>query len=86
MQIYFQSHSSNNVLWQSGVLDSACSYHMTSKKDWFDTYKPYNGGMIQMGKDATCPVIGIGTVKIKIFDRVVRVLSIVKHVQILGRI
>ena len=39
-----------------------------------------------MGKDATCPVIGIGTVKIKMFDRVVRVLSIVKHVQILGRI
>ena len=53
---------------------------MTPKKDWFDTYKPYNGGMVQMDNDATCPVIGIGTVKIKMFDGVVRVLSNVRHV------
>ena len=53
---------------------------MTPKKDWFDTYKPYNGGMVQMGNDATCSVIGIGTVKIKMFDGVVRVLNNVRHV------
>ena len=40
--------SSNNVLLESWVLDSACSYHMTLKKDWFNTYKPYNGSMVQM--------------------------------------
>ena len=71
---------SNNVLLESWVLDSASSYHMTPKKDWFDTYKPYNGGMVQIGNDATCPVIGISTVKIKMFDGVVRVLSNVRHV------
>ncbi|KAL4621167.1 hypothetical protein ACB092_06G208900 [Castanea dentata] len=60
--------------------DSACSYHITLKKDWFDTYKPYNGDMVQMGNDATCLVIGIGTVKIKMFDGVVRVLSNVRYV------
>ena len=53
---------------------------MTPKKDWFDTYKPYNGGMVQMGNDATCLVIGIGSMKIKMFDGVVRVLSIVRNV------
>ena len=53
---------------------------MTLKKDWFNTYKPYNGSMVQMGNDATCPVIGIVTVKIKMFDGVVRVLSNVRHV------
>ena len=53
---------------------------MTPKKDWFDTYKPYNGGMVQMGNDATCSIIRIGTVKIKMFDGVVRILSNVKHV------
>ena len=53
---------------------------MTPKKDWFDMYKPYNGGMVQMGNDATCPVIGIDTVKIKMFDGVVRVLSNIRHV------
>ena len=53
---------------------------MTPKKDWFDTYKPYNGGMVQMGNDATCLVIGIGTVKIIMFDGVVRILSNVRYV------
>ena len=72
--------SCNNVLLDSWVLDSACSYHMTPKKDWFDTYKPYNGGMVQIGNDATCPVIGIGTVKIKMFDGVVRVFNNIRHV------
>ena len=38
--------SGNNVLLESWVLDSACSYHMTPKKDWFDVYKPYNGGVV----------------------------------------
>ena len=33
-----------------------------------------------MGNDATCPIIGIGTVKIKMFDGVVRVLSNVRYV------
>ncbi|WP_395225351.1 hypothetical protein, partial [Escherichia coli] len=33
-----------------------------------------------MGNNATCPIIGIGTMKIKMIDRVVRVLSNVKHV------
>ena len=33
----------NNVQSESWVLDSASSYHMTPKKDWFDTYKPFNG-------------------------------------------
>ena len=36
--------------------------------------------MVQMGNDATCLVIGIGTVKIKMFNGVVRVLSNVRHV------
>ena len=38
--------SGNNVLLESWVLDSACSYHMTPKKNWFDTSKPYNGVMV----------------------------------------
>ena len=29
--------SSNDALSESWVLDSACSYHMCPKKEWFDT-------------------------------------------------
>ncbi len=52
---------------------------MCPKKEWFDTYKPYNSTVI-MGNDATCLVIEIGTVKIKMFDGVVRVLEDVRHI------
>ena len=71
--------SGNDALSKSWLLDSACSYHMCPKKEWFDTYKPYNSTSI-MSNDATCLVIGIGTVKIKIFDGVVRVFGDVKHI------
>ena len=47
---------------------------------WFDMYKPYNSGMVQMGNDATCLVIEIGIMKIKMFDGIVRVLCNVRHV------
>ena len=33
-----------------------------------------------MGNDATYSIIGIGTVKIKMFDEVVRVFGDVKHI------
>ena len=50
--------SGNNVLLESWVLDSACSYHMTPKKYWFDMYKPYNGGLLRL---ASSPRVLIST-------------------------
>jgi hypothetical protein len=52
---------------------------MCPKKEWFDTYKPCNNTVI-MGNDATCSVIGIGIMKIKMFDGVVRVFEDVRHI------
>ena len=72
--------SSSNFLVESWILYSGCSYHMCSNKDWFDTYIPCEGGTILMGNDAACKAIGIGTIKIKMFDGVVRVLGNAKHV------
>ena len=43
-----------------------------SNKDWFDIYIPCEGGTVLMGNDAACKAIGIGTIKIKMFDGVVR--------------
>jgi len=72
--------SGSNFLSESWILDSGCSYHMCPNKEWFDNYKPCNGGTVLMGNDAVCKAIGIGTVKIKMFDGVVRVLGNVRHV------
>ena len=57
------------------VLDSACSYHMTPRRDWFTTFQLISGGEILMGNNMICKVLGIGTVRIKMYDGVVRTLS-----------
>ena len=72
--------SGKNQPSDSWILDSGCSYHMCPHKDWFDTYQPYNGGSVLMGNDAVCKTIGIGTIKIKMFDRIVRTLADVRHI------
>uniref|UniRef100_A0A2N9H2K3 Integrase catalytic domain-containing protein n=1 Tax=Fagus sylvatica TaxID=28930 RepID=A0A2N9H2K3_FAGSY len=72
--------SSIDDLNNSWLLDSACSFHVTPHKSWFDTYKSVNCSSVRMGNDASCKVIGIGTIKIKMFDNVVRTLGEVRHV------
>ena len=61
------------------VLDLACSYHMTPRRDWFTTYRSISGE-VRMGNNMTCKILGIGIVRIKMYDGVVRTLSNVCHV------
>uniref|UniRef100_A0A2N9J203 Integrase catalytic domain-containing protein n=1 Tax=Fagus sylvatica TaxID=28930 RepID=A0A2N9J203_FAGSY len=67
--------SSTDGLNNSWLLDSACSFHVTPHRNWFDTYRSINCGSVQMGNDATCTIIGMGTIKIKMSDGVVRTLE-----------
>ena len=53
---------------------------MTPHRNYFNTYKSVNCGFVLMGNDASCKVVGIGTIKIKMFDNVVRTLGEVRHV------
>ena len=53
---------------------------MTPNKDWFNTYRSVNSGSILMGSDVSCKVAGIGNIRIKMFDGVVRTLCDVRHV------
>lgn len=50
------------------VLDSGCSFHMTSVKEWLLGYKETDGGKVVMGNDSVCKVVGIGSVKMKFYD------------------
>ena len=62
------------------IIDSGCSYHMCPNRDWFTTYQIIEGGVVLMGNNMSCKVIGIGTVKIKMHDGVVRTLTEVRHI------
>jgi hypothetical protein len=64
----------------SWILDSSCSFQVTPNRDWFDTYRSVNSGIVTMGNGAHCKIIGIGNIRIKMFDGVVRTLCDVRHV------
>ena len=58
---------------------------MSSNRDWFTTYEIVSKGVVLMGNNASCKITGVGTIKVKMFDGVVRTLSDVRHVPELKR-
>ena len=50
------------------VLDSGCTYHMTSKKKWFVNYKSQERDPIYMGNNQDCEIIGVGSMLLKLSD------------------
>ena len=73
---------SSNVDWliDSWVLDSACSFHVTPQRDWLNTYRLVNCGSVLMEHNLVCKVVGTATIKVNMFDNVVRTLMDVRHV------
>ncbi|KAG8501427.1 hypothetical protein CXB51_003754 [Gossypium anomalum] len=67
------------------ILDSGCTFHMSPNRDWFTTYEIVSECVVLMGNNASCKIAGVGTIKVKMFDRVVRTLSDVRHVPELKR-
>jgi len=53
---------------------------MCPHREWFATYEPLNGGSVLMGNDTKCRVVGIGTIRFKMFDGIVHTLTDVRHV------
>ncbi|KAG8475009.1 hypothetical protein CXB51_031823 [Gossypium anomalum] len=67
------------------IIDSGCTFHMSPNRDWFTTYETVFEGVVLMGNNASCKIAGVGTIKVKMFDGVVRTLSDVQHVPELKR-
>ncbi|CAL8117258.1 unnamed protein product [Prunus armeniaca] len=62
------------------LLISLCSYHMCSNKSWFDTYDVDYDIEFMIGDSSVCRVEGIGTIKVKMHDGVVRTLGMVRYI------
>ena len=54
------------------MLDSGSSHHMSPHKIWFTSYETVNGSSVFMGNNASCQTVGIGNVKIKMYDGTVK--------------
>ncbi|KAH0640081.1 hypothetical protein KY285_036667 [Solanum tuberosum] len=61
------------------VLDSGCTLRMTFRRDWFSSNET-SGGTVLMGNNATCKIVGIGSVRVRCHDGTVRTITEVRHV------
>ena len=53
---------------------------MCLHRHWFVTYQSIDDGIVYMGNDISCKVVGIGSIQIKMFDGTVKILIDVRHV------
>lgn len=67
------------------VIDSGCSYHMTSRRDWFDTFESVSSGQVNLGDDFIVDMQRVGSIKIKAYGGTVKVLNNVRYVPKLKR-
>ncbi|KAL0293416.1 UNVERIFIED_CONTAM: Retrovirus-related Pol polyprotein from transposon TNT 1-94 [Sesamum radiatum] len=71
---------STNQFMDAWILDSRCSYHITPNREWFTSYRSGNSGSVYLGDDRCCSIVGIGDVRIKMYDGTVRTLCDVRHI------
>lgn len=67
------------------VIDSGCSYHMTSRQNWFSEFKEVTGGQVLLSDDMAVYVQGMGTVMLNTRGGTVNRLTNVRYVPNLKR-
>ncbi|KAK3013882.1 hypothetical protein RJ639_009279 [Escallonia herrerae] len=62
------------------ILDMGYSYHRCPNREWFATYRSFDGGKFLIRNDVACKVVGIGSIQIRMYDGIVRTLTDIRHV------
>ena len=50
------------------LLDMKATYHICPRREWFSNLEKLDSGVVIMRNDNACQIIGISTVRIKMFD------------------
>ncbi|KAE8734764.1 hypothetical protein F3Y22_tig00000715pilonHSYRG00142 [Hibiscus syriacus] len=56
------------------LIDSGATYHMTSRREWFHHYETISGGSVYSCNDHALEIIGVGTIKLKMYDETIKVV------------
>ncbi|KAH9665312.1 hypothetical protein KPL70_020298 [Citrus sinensis] len=62
------------------ILDTGATYHLCPIKEWFTDFRNLESGAVMMGNNQPCRTMGIGTIRLKMFDGMVRELKEVRFV------
>lgn len=67
------------------ILNSGCSFHMSPNKSWFESLELKDGGVVLLGNNKYCRVLGVGKIKIQLHDGSKIMLSEVRYIPELRR-
>ena len=68
---------SGNAEW---ILDTRVTYHVCPNMTWFSSFEKLDGCFTVVSDDHQCNVKGMITVRIKMFDGIIRELKEVRYV------
>ena len=69
------------MLTEVWLRDSRVTWHMTPNRDWFHTYEPISKGSMFKGNDHALKIVGIRTIKLKMYDGSIHTILEVRHVK-----
>ncbi|KAH9782721.1 Integrase catalytic domain-containing protein [Citrus sinensis] len=67
------------------ILDTGATYHLCPTKEWFMDFLNLESGAVVMGNDQRCRTMGIGIIRLKMFDKMIRELKEVKFLPALKK-
>ena len=62
------------------LCDSACSFHICFRKEWFFNFTELDGGAVYLADNQPCKIAGIGSISLKNHDGSTRVLTDVRYI------
>ena len=62
------------------LCDSACSFHMCFRKEWFFNFTELDDGVVYLADNQHCKIAGIGSICLKNHDGSTRVLTDVRYI------
>ena len=70
----------NIVGFDEWILDTGCTSHICSYKEWFFNFEEVDGGAIYMGSGDVSHITGMGSIRLRNHDGSTRVLKDVRYV------
>ena len=67
------------------ILDTRATYHLCPIKEWFTDFCNLESGAVMIGNNQPCRTMEIGTIRVKMFDGMVRELKKVRFVPALKK-
>ncbi|KAE8728217.1 L-aspartate oxidase [Hibiscus syriacus] len=62
------------------LIDSGATYHTTSRREWFHHFESVSGGSVYSFNDHALEIVGMGTIKLKMYDGTIKIVRDVRYV------